>query len=52
MKEQVFAELDKRVGKDLINAVHEVRTMFNLSHHEFCKIYTEWFNDQVTNREK
>ena len=44
LKDKVFAELNKRVDEDYINAVNEIKTIFNLSHEQFHEIYRQWRN--------
>jgi len=42
LQNKINIELDKRINKDLIHAVYEVRTMFNLTNEEFYPYYKAW----------
>ena len=48
-KQAVFNALTRRIGKDLIVSVHEVKTMFNLNDQEFYPVYKQWLHSDIIN---
>lgn len=48
---EIFKELDKRVGKDLIVSYSEVRIMSKLSNQRFNKIFHKWEQCEACLRE-
>lgn len=44
LERNVYRELDKRKGQDLIKASYEVQEMFNLTDEEMFVIYDYWYN--------
>jgi len=47
-EDEIFKELNKRVGKDLIIAYSEVKELSGLSDKEFSEIYLEWLEWKIS----